>query len=139
MSVVVLQPLPLQRRAPGGGPKEEPPGPDVARSPDQVPHPLEAEHRVEDEKWDHRRGHGCVSGPRGDEVGHRAGLGDPLLQDLTVPGLGVGEQQPGIHRRVQLARGRVDLELPEQGVQAECPRLVRDDRHDPGPDRGIPY
>ena len=50
----------------------------------------------------------------GDERGHRAGLGDPLFEDLPVLGLAVVEHGVGIDRLVELADVRVDAELAER-------------------------
>ena len=66
----------------------------------------------------------------GDERRHRAGLGDPFLQDLPVVRLAVVEHGVGIDRLVELADVRVDAELAEEGLHAEGAGLVGHDRHD---------
>ena len=74
--------------------------------------------------WLHLRGAG------GDERRHRAGLGDPFLQNLPVLRLAVVEHGVGIDRLVELAGVRVDAELAEEGLHAEGAGLVGHDRHD---------
>ena len=44
------------------------------------------------------------------------------------------DRRDRVDRLVALAERRVDADLLEQRVHAEGPRLVRDDRHDPGPE-----
>ena len=91
VAVLMLEALAVQGGPPVGGPQQEAAGPLVARRPDQVADPLEAEHRVEGEERDHRLAVGRVRRPRCGERGHGAGLGDPLLEDLAVLGLHVGQ------------------------------------------------
>ena len=128
VAVLVLQPLAVQRRAPGGAADEEAARPRIGGGPHQVADALHAEHRVEDEERDrgdagrHRRG------ARRDERGHRASLGDPLLQDLAVLRLVVVEQVLGVDRLVGLAARGVDAELAEERLHAEGARLVGHDR-----------
>ena len=66
----------------------------------------------------------------GDEAAHGARLGDALLEDLALRGLGVRQQQVVVDRFVLLALRRVDLHLAEQRVHSERACLVGDDRHD---------
>ena len=66
----------------------------------------------------------------GDERRHRAGLGDPFLQDLPVVRLAVVEHGVGIDRLVELAGVRIDAELAEERLHAEGAGLVGHDRHD---------
>ena len=138
LPVLVLQALAQQRGAPGGGPQQEAACPGVTGQPDQVAHPLEAEHRVEGEEGGHGHPPGGMGGGGGDPRGHRPGLGDPLLQDLPVAGLLVGEQQVVVHRLVELAARGVDAQLLEQGVHAEGAALVGDDGHHPRPESLVP-
>ena len=84
MAVLVLQALAEQRGAPGGGTEQEAPGPGVGGRPDQVADALEPEHRIEDVERHHRHAAHGVLVAGGDEARHRAGLGDALLEDLTV-------------------------------------------------------
>ena len=130
VAVLVLEALAEQRGAPRGGAEQEAPGPGVARLPDEVADPLPAEHRVEGEERHHRHALGRVAGAGGDEAGHRAGLGDALLEDLPALALLVRQQQGVVDGLVLLALRRVDPELLEQRVHAEGAGLVRDDRHD---------
>ena len=131
MPVVVLEPLAGERRPPGRGAHQEAASAGVGEGPHLVAGPLEAEHRVEDVERDRRQVVGGVRGPGRLEAGHRAGLGDPLLEDLAVGRLAVRQHEVRIDRRVALAEGGVDADLLEQRVHPEGPRLVRDDRHDP--------
>ena len=131
MAVVVLEALAGQRRPTGRRAHHEAATAGVAERPDLVAGPLEPEHRVEDVERDHRV---AVRGVRGGgrlKAGHRARLGDALLEDLAVDGLAVRQDEIRVDRRVALAEGRVDPDLLEQRVHAERPGLVRDDRHDP--------
>ena len=64
----------------------------------------------------------------------RPALGDALLEDLAVLGLGVRQQQVVVDGLVPLALRGVDLQLAEQRVHAEGAGLVGDDRHHPGAD-----
>ena len=54
MAVLVLEPFAVHRRPPGGAPEQEAPPPAVRRGPQQVAHPLESEHRVEEVEGNHR-------------------------------------------------------------------------------------
>jgi hypothetical protein len=71
-----------------------------------------------------------VGGAGGDERAHRAGLGDALLEDLTVVALLVVEQVVAVDGLVELAHRRVDADLPEERLHAEGAGLVGHDRHD---------
>ena len=51
------------------------------------------------------------------EAGHRAGLGDPLLEHLAVARLAVAQDQVRVDRLVALAERGVDADLLEQRVQ----------------------
>ena len=130
VAVVVLEPLPGQRGAPGGGAHHEAAAARVAEGPDLVAGALEAEHRVERVERDHRLGPGRVARAGRLERGHRARLGDALLEQLPVVLLDVGEQQLLVDRRVVLAQRVVDPDLLEERVHAEGARLVGDDRDD---------
>ena len=134
VAVLVLEALAEQRGAPGGGAEQEPAGPGVGGLPDEVADPLEPEHRVEGEERHHRHALRGVRRAGGDEAGHRARLGDALLEDLPGLRLLVGEQQVVVDGLVHLALRRVDAELLEQRVHAEGAGLVGDDRHDPRPE-----
>ncbi len=131
MPVLVLQALAVQRGAPGGGAAQEAPAPHVAEGPDEVAHPLEAEHRVEDEEGHQRLAPGGVGRAGGREAGHRAGFGDALLQDLALNRLPIRQLHLGVDRVVQLPEGGVDLHLGEQGVHPEGAGLVGDDGNHP--------
>ena len=139
MAVVVLETLAVERRPAGRGAHHEAAAAGVAEGPGLVAGPLEAEHRVEDVERDHRQAVARVGGPGRLEAGHRAGLGDALLEDLAVGRLAVAEDQVGVDRLVALAVRGVDPDLLEQRVHAERAGLVGDDRHDPrrrAPGRG---
>ena len=138
MAVVVLQALARERRPAGRGADHEPAAARVAEGPRLVAGPLEPEHRVEDVEGDHRHAVRGVRRAGGLQRGHRAGLGDPLLQHLAVRRLAVGEHELGVDRLVALAEGGVDADLLEQRVHAERARLVRDDRDDPRAELRVP-
>ena len=125
----MLEAFALERGAARGGAEQETATPHVAEGPDEVAHPLEAEHRVEGEERHHRRGMSRIRRARGGEARHGAGLRDPLFEDLALLRLHVGQQQLGVDRLVELAERRVDLDLLEQAVHAERTGLVGDDRH----------
>ena len=137
LPVAVLQALSRQRRTAGGGAEQEALPALVAVGPDLVAHPLEPEHRIEDEERDQRIAPGGVRRGRGRERRHRAGLGDALFEELTGRRLAVRQHQRGVDRLVELSERRIDLELREQRVHAERARLVGDDRDDAGTDLGI--
>ena len=84
VAVLVLQALSVQGGAARSGTEKEPAPSLVTVRPDHVADTLEPEHRIEDEERDHRLAVGCVRRPRRGERSHRAGLGDALLEDLTL-------------------------------------------------------
>ena len=130
VAVLVLQPLAVERRPPGGAAEQEAARAAVAGRPHEVADPLVAEHRVVDVERDHLHAVGAVRGPGGDERRDRAGLGDPLLEDLAVLVLLVEHQLLGVLGLVELADRRVDPDLAEHPLHPERPRLVGDDRDD---------
>ena len=130
MSVLVLQPLAVERGASRRGAHEEPAAARVAERPDLVAGALEAEHRVEDVEGDHRLAVRGVGRAGRGERRHRAGLRDALLEDLAVLGLAVVEQLLAVDGFVELAVGSVDAHLAEERLHAERARLVGDDRND---------
>ena len=132
--VGVLEPLAGQRGPARGGADQEAARELVGHRPDRVAGPLEAEHRVEDVERDHRLAVDAVRRPGGGRRGHRAGLGDALVQHLPLRGLLVGQQQLAVDRLVLLPAGVVDLGGREHRVHAEGAVLVGRDRHDPLPD-----
>ncbi|EPJ37408.1 putative Pyruvate dehydrogenase E1 component [Streptomyces afghaniensis 772] len=129
VAVGVLEALTGQRRAARRGADEEAAAELVAELPHLVGRALPAEHRVEDVERDHRLAVRRVRRRGGDEVGHRTGLGDPLVEDLAVLGLLVVHQLVAVDRLVRLALGRVDAQGREEALHTEGARLVRDDRH----------
>ena len=68
VAVLVLQPLAGEGGAPGRGAQKEAPGPAVGRRPDEVAHPLEAEHGIEGVHRHHRHAQVGVAGARGDPL-----------------------------------------------------------------------
>ena len=132
--VGVLQPLAGERGAAGGRAQHEAATELVGELPELVARPLEAEHRVEDVERDHRRGVRRVRRPRRDEGRHRAGLGDPLVQDLAGRRFLVRQQEPAVDRLVLLPVRRVDLRGREDRVETEGAGLVRNDRDEARPD-----
>ena len=130
VAVGVLQALAGQRGAAGGGADQEAAGQLVGHRPDRVAGALEAEHRVEDVERDHGLAVRGVRRPGGRRRGHRAGLGDALVEHLALRGLLVGQQQLAVDRLVLLAARVVDLRAREHRVHAEGAVLVGRDRHD---------
>ena len=129
MAVLVLQPLAVERGAAGRPAEQEAAGARVPGRPDQVHHPLEAEHRVEDVERDHRDVAGAVGGRGGDPGRHRAGLVDALLQHLAVrrpPGSTSAGWRP---RAGRAGRPAEDAELAEHALHPERPGLIGHDRH----------
>ena len=135
MSILVLQPLAVQRGASRGAAEHEAASARIAERPDEVADALVSEHRVVDVERDDRLAVGRVRGARGGEAAHRARLGDALLEDLPVDRLAIGQHHPRVDRLVALPERRVDLHLAEERVHAEGARLIRDDRDDPVADR----
>ena len=62
--------------------------------------------------------------------GHRARLGDALLEQLTVLRFAVGEQGAGVLGLIELPHGGVDTDLAEQARHAEGACLIGDDGYD---------
>ena len=137
VAVGVLEALAGQGRAARGGTDQEAAGQLVGHRPDRVAGPLEAEHRVEDVERDHVLAVRRVRRAGGRRGGHRARLGDALVQHLALRRLLVGEQQLAVDRLVELAGRVVDLGAREHRVHAERAVLVRRDRHDPLADVGV--
>ena len=134
VTVSVLQPLARQRGAAGGGADQEAACELVGHRPDGVARALEPEHRVEDVERDHHLAVGGVRRARGCRRGHRAGLGDALVEQLARLVLSPLQQQLAVHRLVALAARVVDLGAGEHRVHAERAVLVRRDRDDARPD-----
>ena len=130
MAVLVLQALAVQRGAAGRAPHHEALGPLIGGGPDQVADALKAEHRVKDEERNHADSVRAIRRSGGNERRHRAGFGDPFLEDLPVLRLAIVQHRLGIDRLVQLAGVGVNAALPEQRFHAEGARLVRHDGHD---------
>ena len=93
VAVLVLEALAGQGGAAGRAAQQEAAAAHVAGGPDQVADPLEAEHRVIDEERDHAHAVAGMRGAGGDERRHRAGLGDPFLEDLPVGRLAIVEHR----------------------------------------------
>ncbi len=129
VAVRVLQALTGQRGAAGGGADDEALAELVGELPHLVGGALPAEHRVEDVERDHRLAVRRVRRAGGDEVGHGAGLGDPLVEDLAVLGFLVVHELVAVDRLVGLAQRRVDAGRREEGLHTEGTGLVGDDRH----------
>ena len=134
VTILVLQPFAVQRRAAGSGADEEPARAHVSCRPGQIADALEPEHRIEEVDGDHLHAVGAVGRARRDPRGDGARLVDSLLEDLPVLRFLVEHQLIGILRPVQLADVRVDAVLPEHAFHAERARLVGDDGDHPGPD-----
>ena len=62
--------------------------------------------------------------------GHRACLGDALLEQLTILRFAVGEQGAGVLGLIELPHGGVDADLAEQARHTEGACLIGDDGHD---------
>ena len=135
VAVFVLQALAVERRAPGGAAEQEAARLHVAGRPGEVADALEAEHRVVDVERDHDAVVGRVRRRGRQPRAERARLVDALLQDLPGGILAVVHHLVLVDRRVLLALGRVDAELPEHALEAEGARLVGHDRHHPRPER----
>ena len=102
VAVLVLQALTVERRPPRGRAAHEAPAPRIAEGPDLIARSLESEHRIEDVERQHRLAVRRVARARGGERGHRARLGDALLEHLAVLRLAIGEQRLGVDRLVPL-------------------------------------
>jgi hypothetical protein len=84
VAVLMLEPFAHESGAAGRGAEDEAAGAGIGRGPDQVADALEPEHRIEDEEREHRHAAGGVARRRSGPRGHRACLGDALLQDRSV-------------------------------------------------------
>src|SRR5262249_12668439 len=130
LPVAVLQALAHERRSSRRRAEQEAAATLVPEAPDEVAHALEAEHRIEDEERDHRLAPGGVAWPGRRRRRHRARFGDALFEDPPFLRFAIAEEEPGVDRLVLLPQRRVDLDVPEQGVEPERARLVGDDRDD---------
>ena len=139
VAVLVLQALPVERRAAGRGAQQEAAAACVAEGPELVADALEAEHRVEDVERDHRLGVRGVARAGGLEGGRRAGLGDALLEHLAVLRLAIAEHEVRVDRLVELPMRRVDAGLLEERLHAERACLVGHDRHHPLAERLVAH
>ena len=137
VAVGVLQALTGERGATGGGADQEAARELVGHRPDRVAGALEPEHRVEDVERDHVLAVRGVRRARGGRRGHRAGLGDALVEHLALRRLLVGEQHIAVDRLVLLPGRVVDLRAREHRVHAEGAVLVRRDRHEALADLGV--
>ncbi len=108
VAVLVLEAFAVQRGAAGRRAEHEAARHRIARGPQVVARALEAEHRIEDVKRDHRLAVHRVGGGRRDERSHRARLGDALFEDLSVFRLLVIKELALIDRLVELPDGGVD-------------------------------
>ena len=131
VAVLMLQALAVEGGAAGGGADEEASGAAVPRRPAEVPHPLEAEHGIEDIEGDERVVVDAVGGGRRQPGRERAGLGDALLQHLAFDVLAVIHHQIGVGGVIQLPHRGIDAYLPEHTLHAEGAGLVGDDGHHP--------
>ncbi len=138
MAVLVLEPLAVHGRPPCGAAHQETTRPRVSRLPDQVPHSLEPEHRIEEVDRQHWHGPRRVRGPGRLEARHRTSLRDALFQDLACAILGVREKQAGIDGLVELTLRGVDLHLREERVEPERASFVGHDGDDVLADAGVP-
>ena len=91
MTVLVLETFAVE-----GGPTRRPTEKETATKhipavPDHIADPLKTENGVENVKRNGRDGVNGVGGTGGKERGHRAGLTDALLENLSVPCLAVGD------------------------------------------------
>ena len=102
LAILMLQTFAGERRAPGRPAEHEAARPRVAGGPDQIPDPLEPEHRVINEERNGVDAVGGVSGAGGDERRHRSGFGDAFLEDLAVRRFLVIQKRVHIDRLVDL-------------------------------------
>ena len=128
--VLVLQTLACERGTASRSTEQEAAGALVTGCPDEVTHPLEPEHRVEDVERHHRHAVVRIGRARRDPRAHRTRLVDALLEDLPFLILAIRHQLVGILRHIELTDRRIDTHLAEQALHAEGARLIRYDRHD---------
>ena len=128
--VLVLQTLACKRGAASRGTEQEAARTLVAGRPDEVTDPLEPEHRIEDVERHHRHAMVRIGRTRRDPRTHRAGLVDPLLEDLPFLVLAIRHELVGVLRHIELTDRGIDADLAEQPLHPEGARLVRHDRHD---------
>ena len=82
VTVLVLQPLTIERGPPGSGSQQEAASLLIARQPSHVTDPLETEHGIENIKWDHWQVMRTVTSCRRHPGRHSPGFVDALLQNL---------------------------------------------------------
>ena len=127
VSILMLEALTIERRAPRGRANQEASGLAVTRRPSEVANALKPKHGVEDVKGHHRKIRHAVGRCRCQPGRERARLVDTLLQDLPRFGLFVVENPTRIMRRVALPYRRVNPHLPEHPLHSEGARLIGDD------------
>ena len=116
------RPSPASVVRPAVAPSTNPRVARVGARPDQIGDALEAEHRIEDEKWDRVDAVRRVRRPGGDERRHRPGFGDAFLENLPVLRFLVIEKRIHVDRLVFLADVRVDADL--RGKAPPCRRCA---------------
>ncbi len=105
VAVLMLRPFARKRRSTSRSPHQETATHRIRGRPDQVPHPLEAEHRIEDVEGDGGNPEVRIGRPGGQEGGDGSGLADPFFEDDPFFALHVGRRRVGIDRPVALAFG----------------------------------
>ena len=103
VAVLMLEALARQRGPPGRPAEEEPARARIAGCPDEIPDPLEPEHRIEDEEGDRVHAVRRVRRTGRDERRHRSGFGDAFLENLAVRRFLVIKERVHVDRLVQLA------------------------------------
>ncbi len=125
----MLESLAIECGPPGRASKQKAPTANVAECPQQITHPLEAEHRIEEVAGDEGLTPCGVGSGRGGERGGGPRLGDALFEDLSRLALGVVEGQVGVDRCVVLTVWGVDLHIADQRFETEGSGLIGHDRH----------
>ena len=115
-AILQLQTLAGEGRSPGGAAEQETLRSHVRSGPDAVADALETEHRVKHEEWYHVNSVCGVSASRCHERSHRAGLGDPLLENLAVLGLAVMQQEMRVDRFIELPGVGIDAVFAKERV-----------------------
>src|SRR5437870_11443794 len=101
MAVLMLEPFAGERGTTSRGAQQKTAAAHIRRRPDQIANTLEAKHGVINEERNRVYPMGRIGGTGSDERCHRAGLGNPFLEELAVGGFLVIDQGVTIDRLVQ--------------------------------------
>src|SRR5690606_31106131 len=116
MTILMLQTFSVERRSARSATQKESAATHVTRSPGEVAHALETEHRVIDVERNQRIAVITVRGRCGHPGRHGTGFVDALLENLSLFVLAVEHHLPTVVRPVLLSFRGIDTQLPEHAL-----------------------